>query len=120
MIEILRVTDSTIELSGISFRDGEMVDKIMEICHKFKHLYLEGYPCGRKTRKKSTEKYKKWTESPGICFTYTVTNDNENHNLIIHVFVSDMETLLKKYTEREINYYTQMYTQEIADGIATM
>lgn len=120
MAEIVRITPSTIELREINFKDdGEKVQKIMDIAHRFKHLYLEGYPCGRKTRKESKKRYKKWSDCPEICFTYLVTNDNTAtpNNLIIRVLVSDVEHLIEKYTQEEIDFYTQMYTQDVADEI---
>ena len=120
MIEIARITPSSIELKGVKFSDGETAQKIMDICHKFKHLYMEGYPCGRKTRKNAKKRYKKWVDCPEICFTYLVTNDNASHNLAIHVLVSDIQSLLKRYTEKEIEYYIQMFTQDIADEVITL
>ena len=117
MVEIIEITPSMIRLKGVNFTDGERVEKIMEICHKYKHLYKDGYPCGRKTRKEKKYRFRKWAQYPGICFTYLVTNDNEGHFLEIHILVSDKETLLKKYTEQDIEYYMQMYTQGVADEI---
>lgn len=117
MVEIIEITPSIIKLKGVNFGDGVRVEKIMEICHKYKHLYKDGYPYGRKTRKAMKQRLKKWADCPGICFTYLVTNDNEGHFLEIHVLVSDKESLLQKYTEQEIEYFMQMYTQGIADEI---
>ena len=120
MIEIVKITPSTIELKGVRFSDGQTVEKIMNICHKFKHLYLEGFPCGCKTRKNSKKKMKKWADCPGVCFTYWVTNDSENHNFTINILVSDIKNLLEKYTEREIEHFKQNYTQDVADAIASI
>lgn len=120
MVEIASISPSIIELRGVKFEEGEKVQKIMDICHKFKHLYLEGYPCGRKTRKEKGLKLKRWGKCPGICFTYLVTNDNKSHNLAIHVLVSDVQSLLKKYSQDKIDYFTQMYTQDVADEIVNI
>lgn len=117
MVEIVKITSDGIELKGVKFEQGERVQKIMDICHKFKHLYLEGYPCGRKTRKEKNLKLKRWGKCPRICFTYLVTNDTESHNLAIHILISDVQSLLTRYTEDEIYYFTSMYTQDVADEI---
>lgn len=121
MVEIVSITPSRIKLKGITISDGEKVKKIMDICHEYKHMYKDGYPYGRKTRKLMGKRLKKWTDCPQICFTYLVTDDNEGHYLAIHVLVSDTEELLKRYTEQEIEYYMQMYVQDVANKIiATM
>lgn len=120
MIEIVEITPSTIELKGINFKDGEEVQQIMDICHKYKHLYKEGYPCGRKTRKKQEQQTERWVDCPEICFTYLITNDNAKHHLVIRVLVSCTKSLLKKYNETEIEYFMQMFTQNIADEIITL
>ncbi len=119
MVKITRITPSTIELKGIHFgSDGDKIDTIMDICHRFKHIYKDGYPYGRKTRKKRGERLEKWSKCPGICFTYLVTNDTRGHNLEIVVLVSDEEKLLERYTKEEIENYKQMYTQDVADAIS--
>ncbi len=117
MVEIKKITPSTIELTGVKINEGDKVQKIMDICHKYKHMYKEGYPYGRKTRKELKKRLKKWQECPEICFTYLVTDDNEGHHLTVHVLVSYTETLVKRYTEKEIEYYRQLYTQSVADEI---
>ena len=116
-MEVTGVTSSTIELKGISFSDGAKLEKIMDVCHKYKHLFKDGYPCGRRTRKKISQPLKKWGDCPEICFTYYLTNDNKDHHLAIQILVSDEESLLKKYTKREIEYFTQLYTQFVSDSI---
>lgn len=120
MIKVVEVTEEKIELEGISFLDGEKVEQIMNICHKYKHMFLDGYPCGRKTRKISSEKYRKWEESPGICFTYTITDDNSCHHLMIKVFVSEEDKLLKKYSAKEILHYKELYTLRVSKEIAAI
>ena len=120
MIEIASITSTVLELKGISFNEGDKVQKILDICHKWKHMYMEGYPCGRTTRKQSKTRFKRWGSHPGICFTYLLTDDNEKHNLAIHVIISDMQKLRKKYSEREIMYYAQMYLQNVADEIISI
>ena len=117
MIEILEITPSIIKLAGVSFTDGERVQMIMSICHKYKHMYKDGYPLGRKGRKALGKRLKKWADCPEICFTYLITDDNQGHYLAIHVLVSDTEELLKRYTEAEIEYYMQMYVQDVANEI---
>lgn len=120
MIEIVEITPSSIELKGVRFKEGEKVQKIMDICHKYKHLYKEGYPCGRKTRKKQEEQATKWKNCPEICFTYLVTDDNAKHHLMIRVLVTRTKALLKRYSENEIEYFMQMYTQNVADEIISL
>ena len=117
MVEIISITPSSIELSGVRISDGEKVQQIMDICHKYKHLYKDGYPYGRKTRKELKKRLKKWADCPEICFTYLITDDTEGHYLAIHVLVSYTEALVKKFTETEIEYYKQMYTQSVAEEI---
>ena len=117
MIEVTKVTDTSIELNGVHFKDGELVEQIMEVCHKFKHLYKDGYPCGRKARLKKGERTEKWDKSPGICFTYLITNDTKGHHLSINVLVSNVEQLREKYPDVVIMYFLQMYLQDVADGI---
>ena len=117
MVEITKTTPSTIKVKNIGIADGNKVQMIMNICHKYKHLYKEGFPCGRKTRKTCRQRIEKWANCPEICFTYLITIDAENHNLTIGILVSDLENLRKRYTEREIEYHTQMYVSDIADEI---
>lgn len=117
MVEVIKITPTSIKLEGISFRDGEKVEKIMEICHKYKHMYKDGYPCGRKARKESGIVYKKWGKCPKICFAYLITNDNRSHNLEIDIVVHDVESLLKRYTLKEVEHFTQLYAQDVADEI---
>ena len=117
MVDIIKIDTSTLILKGVSIADGAKVQQIMDICHSAKHMYKDGYQQGRKTRKANKKRTKKWANSPGICFTYLITDDTEGHNLAIRVLVSDITNLRKKYTDREIEYYTQMYIQDIANQI---
>ena len=120
MVEITTVTSSIIELSGIGFSDGEKVQKIMDICHKYKHLYKDGYYFGRKTRKKRGTKTAKWADCPEVSFTYLVTddtNDSQDPRLRIHVLISDTNGIHDRYTDNEIEYFRNMYVQEVADEI---
>lgn len=126
MIEIARNTYSEadkmseIELEGVHFKDGELVEQIMEICHKYKHLYKDGYPCGRKARKKSGIVMEKWAKCPEICFAYLITNDTKGHNLLVKILLSNWESLQKRFTSAEIDYYAQMFAQDVADEILTL
>ena len=120
MIEIAKITNSSIELKGVSFSDGEKIQEILEICHRTKHMYLEGYPCGRKTRLANKQRLKKWSDYPGICFTYVTTNDNKEHNVEIRILASNMEKLLERYTKKQIEYYSQKYIQDVANEIAKL
>lgn len=115
MIEIAAITPSSITLKGIEPYDYAGVEKIMDICHKYKHMYNDGYPCGRKARKKLGKRLKKWAYCPEICFVYLLKQSDES--LIIRILVSDYEGLLKKYSIEEIEHYRQMFTQNIADEI---
>ena len=72
MVEITSITQTDIELKGVSFDDKDMVEDIMAICHRLKHLYMEGHPCGKKTRRKNKIRMKKWAQCPEICFVYLV------------------------------------------------
>ena len=117
MIDIIKVNERSIELRGVHFKDGEVIEQIMDICHKYKHLYKDGYPCGRKTRKKDGKRVKRWTDYPGICYTYLITNDTKEHNLLIKILVSSLDALKKKYTNTEIEHFTSMYIQDVTDEI---
>ena len=115
------ITDSGIKLDGVSFKDdGDKIQAIMEICHRYKHLYLDGYPCGHKTRKAQGLRLKKWGECPQICFTYYATNDTDGHNLAIQVVVSDMENLQKRYTIKQIEEFRQKFLLDVSRKIADL
>lgn len=114
-MEIRKISNTTIELSGVDINSKAEIEQILKACHKIKHLYLEGYPCGRKTRKKNNLKLKKWAKCPEICFVYLVTPLGDG--LIIRVLVSDLVSLKKRYTDDEINYFASMYIQNVADEI---
>lgn len=119
--EIVKVSKEEIIIRGLSSK----MSKIAEICHEQKHLYKEGYRCGRKTRKKIGEKTEKWEDCPEICFTYLLTDDfDENkkykgHNgfLKIKILTSDRQSLLEKYSKVEIDDYAKQFAESIADEI---
>lgn len=115
-IAIKEIAPFTLVLQGANFNDQKKVQRVMDACHKHKHLFMEGYPCGRKTRKKMGGRMKKWPDYPGICFTYLVTA-GKNDTLTVRVLVSSVEDLLTKYTRGEIGYYVQMYLQGVAEEI---
>ena len=117
MVEIIKNTSSGIELSGVKISDGEKMEIISNVCHKWKHMFKEGYPYGRKTRKERQERLKKWSGCPKICFTYLFTDDTAGHHLAIQIFVSYTEAVIKKYSEDQIEYYKCLYTQNVADEI---
>ena len=114
MVEITSIAQTDIELKGVSFDDKDMVEDVMAICHRLKHLYMEGRPYGKKTRRKNKIRMKKWAQCPEICFVYLVSASDR---LKIHILVSDVESLLERYTQSEIDYFTQMYVQDVADEI---
>ena len=118
-IKEIEIEPFMLTMKGISFSDNETVQTIMDVCHKNKHLYMEGFPCGRKTRKKIKKKFERWAECPGMCFTYLVTSKAEN-SVTIRVLVSSVEELLGRYTRREILYYVQMFLQGIADEVLAL
>ena len=118
MIKIANIEPTIIELEGVK-RTDEKFQKIMDIFHTTKHKYLHGYPSGRKTRKKNGERLEKWIDCPGICFSYTLTDDTA-HDLAIRILVSDPKKHQERYTQKEIEYFAQMFTQDIADSITAL
>ncbi len=116
MVEIVKIGASSIELKGVAFKESDKVQQILDICHRFKHLYMEGFPCGRKTRRENNLKLKKWAACPKITFTYIVTPPY-SENMTINILVSDLQDLRKRYTQTQIEYFTAMFVQGIADEI---
>lgn len=116
-----------VKISGeeIIIRGLRLSNSISKICHEQKHLYKEGYRCGRKTRKQMGKRTKKWEDCPEICFTYLFTDDFDEdkeygaHNgfLKIKILVSDRESLRKKYSNDEIAEYAYKFALSIADRI---
>ena len=117
MFEIAKMDSTSVEFKGITFKEGDKVQKIMDICHSWKHMFLEGYPCGRKTRNKLEKRPKKWADAPGVCLTYLVTNDNESHHLKLAILIGNEELLKRQYNKKELAYFVQMYLQRVTDEI---
>ena len=118
LVEIKEIQKSTIKLTGISFKDSEAIQKITEVCHHYKHMYRDGYPVGRKTRKKTGKRFYRWTDCPEISFTYLIMPDTSGQSSVkISIYVSDIEETEKKYSKEEISYFMNMFVQNIADGI---
>ena len=131
MPSIVQVNHKSIILEGIDMFDKPLVEEILKICHRYKHLYLEGYKAGRKTRKAEGDMTEKWADCPEICITYTLmpcTEIFEEENnftpkgntsyLEIRNFVSEEEKLsLTRMTADEIIYWRNRFTNDIADDI---
>lgn len=112
-IREMEVEPFTLTIKGLDLSD-ETMKLVGNVCHKHKHLYKEGYPCGRKTRMKTKKKYVR-QKNPGMCFTYLVTK--HNGVLVIHVLVSSLKELLERYTLDEILFQVQQYLQDVADEL---
>ena len=116
-IEIVEITPFILKLKGVGFNEIDKIRHIETVCHKYKHLFMEGFPCGRKTRKQLGIRMKRWQDYPGICLTYLVT-PKENNTATVRVLVSSVEKLLSRYTRSEIGYFVQMFLQYIAEEVA--
>ncbi|MBR6505558.1 hypothetical protein IKT18_01815 [Candidatus Saccharibacteria bacterium] len=115
-IEIVEITPFVLRFKGVGFNEVEKIMYIESVCHKYKHVFMEGFPCGRKTRKRLGARMKRWQDYPGICLTYLVT-PRENNTATVRVLVSSVEKLLSRYTRSEVGYFVQLYLQYVAEEV---
>lgn len=101
------------------------INAILDICHRKKHLFKDGYEHGRKTRKALGKVTERWADCPEICFAYLLTDDFDEdkrykgHNdlLKISILISDETSLLKRYTREQIDDIAYKYATSVADEI---
>ena len=114
-IEVIEVTPFILRLKGIGRDEVEKIWFIESVCHKYKHIFMEGYPCGRKTRKKLGIRMER-QQNPGICLTYLVTPQG-NDTVTVRILVSSVEEALKRYTRREILWFVQDFMQGLTEEL---
>lgn len=117
----MSIKDNCINIDGIDI-NAEAIEKVMNICHKYKHLYLDGYPHGRGTRKKLAETgvvFKKWRNSPHICISYIIRKSSEN-GLSIEAIVANKEKIKNKYSDEELRLFLYNWQQDVAENIEPM
>ncbi len=113
-IEVKEITPFICDLTiGAKF-EPEAREKIEKVCHKYKHIFMEGYPCGRKTRKKLGIRLER-QQNPGICLTYLVTSNGGSAT--VRILVSSVEEALKRYTRREILWFVQDFMQSLTEEL---
>ena len=129
--QIVEVNDKSIIVKGLSMKDdGGIIQKIMDICHRTKHLYKDGYECGHKTRSKTGKRHAYWEDCPHICIVYLITNDMDYETgfkkdpnvpyLKICTVISELDDLKKRLTDREISLIRQMFISEISEKVEAL
>ena len=107
-----------IEIETKSLTDNEK-ERILAICHKHKHLYLDGYPHGKKTRhelrKKGGIKYEKWIGTPQVCITYLLMPTDIG--FIIESIIGNLDETSNIYTQRELFLFMQNWQQDVVEDI---
>lgn len=113
----LSVKDNDIYIDKIDI-DTETAEKIMKICHKYKHLYLDGFPHGRNTRKKlagTGAVFNKWENSPHVCITYVFKKANEK--VIINAIIANRQDVSRIYTDEELQLFLQQWQQDVLESL---
>lgn len=113
----IAIKDNVIVVKNIEIDQG-IGEIIRDVCHKNKHLYLDGYPHGHRARKKFAGMgvyFDKWEETPKICITYWFQRpDKESTNEIeIHAVVSNTH----KYAPKEVAHFLAKWQQDVVDGL---
>lgn len=98
---------------------NESKETILNICHKHKHLFLDGYPHGQKTRRKLKKQggitYTKWTGSPEIDIVYYLNESNDLVNIVS--IIGNQQEAREKYTNKELGLFLQNWQQYVIDDI---
>ena len=119
----ISITPDAIIIDGTD-KNNQARENILGVCHKYKHLYLDGYPHGKKTRRRLYDKagivYQKWEESPKICIMYRLVPDESAGKILIKAFIANLEETSSKYTKRELSLFLQQWQQSVADEVATL
>lgn len=113
-IEVKEITPFICDLTIGAREETEAREKIEKVCHKYKHIFMEGYPCGRKTRKQLGIRLER-QQNPGICLTYLVTSNGGSAT--VRILVSSVEEALKRYTRREILWFVQDFMQSLTEEL---
>ncbi|MBR3368521.1 hypothetical protein IKG45_01875 [Candidatus Saccharibacteria bacterium] len=95
----------------LSVKDRE---KVMEICHQYKNMYMEGYPHGRQKRQKLAKAgiiYQKWKEYPGVTICYLPKKLNNG------LQITALPSADKGRTETELQLIAQQWQQDVIDAI---
>ena len=96
---------------NLSSKDRE---RIMEICHQTKNLYMEGYPHGRPKRQKLAKAgiiYKKWEECPGVTICYLPKKLKNG------LQITALPSAEKGKSEAELHRLAQQWQQDVVDAI---
>lgn len=98
---------------------NEEKEKLLTILHKHKHLFLDGFPHGKKTRRELKKKagivYEKWKDSPEVCITYYLTSTNDGLEIVS--MIGNLDDAAKKYTQTELFHFMQLWQQDVIDEI---
>ena len=95
----------------LSVKDRE---KVMEICHQYKNMYMDGYPHGREKRQKLAKAgiiYQRWEACPKatICYLPKVTEEG--------LEITALPSAEKGRSGRELNLIAQKWQQDVIDAI---
>ncbi len=125
MLEISEVKITTYPEAITTFASrlsNEEKEFVLNICHKHKHMYLDGYPHGKKTRRKLRKQggieYDKWADSPEIDIVYYLSQKDERTEII--AIIGNLTDHAKRYTERELELFLQNWQQSVIEEISAL
>lgn len=102
--------------------DGNLSDvtkeEILDICSRWKNMFLFGYPHHAEKRKLSAQAgiiYKKWADSPKVCISY-IPQQLENGDLSIKLLFSNTT----KQSDQEIVYLISLFQQHVVEEIESL
>lgn len=95
-------------------------EEILDICSRWKNMFLFGYPHHAKKRRMSAKAgiiYDEWLDSPRVCISY-IPKQLENGNLSIKLLFSN--TSPRKHSEKEIIYLISLFQQKVIEEIESL
>lgn len=95
-------------------------EEILDICSRWKNMFLFGYPHHAKKRKISAEAgivYDEWKDSPRVCISY-IPSQLENGDLSIKLLFSN--TSASPHSDQEINYLISLFQQHVIEEIESL
>ena len=95
-------------------------EEILDICSRWKNMFLFGYPHHSKKRKLSAKAgiiYEEWKDSPKVCISY-IPSQLENGGLSIKLLFSNTSPRL--HSEEEITYLISLFQQNVIEEIESL
>lgn len=95
-------------------------EEILDICSRWKNMFLFGFPHHATKRKISAEAgiiYDKWEDSPKVCISY-LPRQLENGDLVIKLLFSNTSTPPR--SEQEVVYFISLFQQHVAEEIESL